>query len=231
MASISTVSAFIVNGDWEGLKSLLNRLTNSEFRKTEALIRTQILPSLTNSQFWDAYFHLITYKRQAFLSGILAIARLARHDELSLDNDSARQAAQWLRHDAADATIKLLRMAIPLLHSYSQIDEFLSVFHEDNTLAVLQVLMAENTHHAYYAMFELLKRHADDHELVKQTCLGLIKKNTDLSFNMASIVRCYFGINDIRSTFSLQIEPFELNYIDKSYDNFIHVLQGKRPRI
>lgn len=231
MASISMVSALIMNGDWEGLNSLLNRLTNSEFRKAEAMIRTQVLPSLTNNQFWDAYLHLIIYKRQAFLSGILAIGRLARHDELSLDYDSAHQTAQWLCHNAPDSTIKLLRMAIPLLLNHRQIDEFLSVFHEDNTLAVLQVLMTEDTHHAYYAMFNLLKHHADDHELVKQTCLGLIKKNTDLSFNMASIVRSYFGINDIRSTFSLQIEPFELNYIDKSYDNFIHVLQGKRPRI
>ena len=231
MASISTVSALINGGDWDGLTAALSRMTNSEFRRTEALIRTQVLPSLGNGQFWEAYLHLVTFRRQAFLSGILAIRHLARHDELSADNVHARKVAGWLSTEAPGATIKVLRMAIPLLLNYRQTEEMLSVFHDDNTLAVAQVLMAEDSHHALYALFSLLKHHADDHELVRQTCLGLIRRNTDLAFNMASIVCSYFGISDIRSTFSLQVDPYELNYIDKSYDNFIHVLQGKRPRL
>ena len=28
-------------------------------------------------------------------------------------------------------------------------------------------------------------------------------------------------------TFSLRIEPFELSYADKSYDNFAHIIKGK----
>ena len=50
-----------------------------------------------------------------------------------------------------------------------------------------------------------------------------------MAFNMASILRGYFGIEQINMNFSLRIEPYELNYIDKSFANFNNFLNGRRP--
>ena len=58
-----------------------------------------------------------------------------------------------------------------------------------------------------------------------------MKKNNDMAYNMASILKHYFGIDELKATFSLLIEPYELSYIEQNYDNFNHVLKGKRPRL
>jgi hypothetical protein len=77
----------------------------------------------------------------------------------------------------------------------------------------------------------VLRRAADNQPLLRAACLAIMKKNDDMSFNMASLLRSYFDLNDIKSTFSLQIEPYELSYIEQSYDNFEHILKGKQPKL
>ena len=62
-------------------------------------------------------------------------------------------------------------------------------------------------------------------------CQAIMKKSDDMSFNMASLLRSYFDLHEIKSTFSLQIEPYELSYIEQSYENFEHILKGKRPKL
>jgi hypothetical protein len=58
-----------------------------------------------------------------------------------------------------------------------------------------------------------------------------MKRNNDMAFNMASIMRTYFGIDDLKSHLSLRIEPYELNLIDRSYETFFDFLNGKRPKV
>lgn len=231
MIASNSIHAMIANGDWDSLRSALTKMSNSEFRKTEGQVRSHILPLLDNDAFWAAYAQLVMFRRQSFISGILAIGHLARSGKLSLDNDDARGVASWLAENSPESVAKVLRMALPLLQSYEQVEAFLSVFKMESAAQCASVLLQEDAVHTYYALFNLLKQHCDDHTLIYQTCLGLIKKNTDLSFNMASIVRIYFDVKEIKSTFSLSVQPYELSYIDKSYDNFVRVLNGKRPTV
>ncbi len=231
MTSISTVASLISRQDWDGLYEAFGKMSNSEFRRIETQIREHVLPTLQNDTFWDAYLHLIMFRKQSFLSGILAISHLIRTKNIQFQCDEARKVACWLKENSPESIIKVLRMAVPLLDTYEMTEELFTTFKTDSLLQGASILVAENSSHAYYVLFNMLKAHADDHESIKQVCLGLIRKNTDLSFNMASILRCYFDIKDIKSTFSLDIQPYELSYIDKSYENFNHVLQGKRPRI
>ena len=41
-----------------------------------------------------------------------------------------------------------------------------------------------------------------------------------LSFNMASLLRTYFDLPDLRGTFSLTLEPYELSRLDTDFDVF-----------
>ena len=102
-------------------------------------------------------------------------------------------------------------------------------FHDERECVA--VLIKESTPYAYYVLFNVLRRAADNRQLLVAACQAIMRKNDDMSFNMASLLRSYFDLNEIKSTFSLQIEPYELSYIEQSYDNFMHVLKGKRPRI
>ena len=225
------LQTLISTADWTSLYERFNHMSNAEFRRVEQVLRQSVLPGLTNAQFWDAYLHLLQYRRQAFLSAILAIHHLAQSGQLDCTCDEALAVARWFHADAPDSVVKVVRMALPLLTSSTQIYEFLHLFDYTDNREIAAILLKENTPHAYYSLFQHLKHEADNPPLLRSACTTLLRKGDDLSFNMASILRSYFDITDINSTLSLQIEPYELSYIDQSFDNFVHVLRGKRPKM
>lgn len=225
------ISSYITASDWDGLYERFDRMSNAEFRRSEQLVRTSILPTLDNDAFWDAYHHLLIYRRQAFLSSILAIRHLAMTGALSFQTASAQAVARWLQTESPASVVKVLRMAIPLLANYQQILGIFVWLDFSDSREIVQLLTKETSAHAYYALFHHLKHEADNTALLRSACMALMRKGDDMSFNMASILRSYFDIIDINSTLSLQVEPYELSYLDQSADNFIHVLKGRRPKL
>ena len=225
------IESSIRSGDWDGLYQQFQSASNAEFRRMETMVRERVMPQLTNEEFWEAYLHLLQYRRQAFLPCILAVAGLAKAGTLDLNCKEAQEMVRWLHANSPQSVVKIVRMAVPLLTTASQIEGFLRLFEFHDERECVAVLVKESTPHAYYALFNVLRRAADNQPLLHSACLAIMKKNDDMSFNMASLLRSYFGLNDIKSTFSLQIEPYELSYIEQSYENFEHILKGKRPKI
>ncbi len=224
-----TIAQCINKEDWEGLDRMLNRMSNSEFRRTEATVR-EVLTHVDNDLFWKAYLNLLKYRKQSFLSCVLSIKHLAKNDKLNFDSGSAKAVAEWVEENAPELVQKILRMAIPELTTEAQIEGILRLFDVIDKKECLSILVKEDSSLAYYMLFKLLKN-LDDHDVAYRCCIALMKRNNDLSYNMASILRCYFGIDELKATFSLQIEPYELSYIEQNYDNFKHILNGKRPRL
>lgn len=224
---IMTISESIKNADWDSLVRLLDKLSNSEFRRMETHIRDTVLPTLSNDAFWEAYLHLLMYRRQAFLTCILAIKNIAKDGTLNFEAESARKTAVWLEANASDSNAKVIRMALPLLQSVEQIDGLFAAFKVEKDSDYINLLLSQTSLPIYYVLFQKLRLIDDDRQLLRTTLLALMKKNDELSWGMASLIKAYFGIDDIKSTFALQIEPFELSYADKSYDNFAHIVKGK----
>lgn len=222
-----TISEAIKTADWEGMTAMLDRLPNSEFRRMETQLRERIMPALGNEEFWGAYLHLLMYRRQAFLTCILAVKNLARDGQLDFSVDAALQTAEWLKTNAAESVVKVVRMALPLMQSVEQINGLLDVFKIEKDADQVNVLLTQTTTQVYYVLFQKLKMMDDNRQLLRTALLTLMKKNDELSWGMASLVKAYFGLDDIKSTFALRIEPFELSYADKSYDNFAHIIKGK----
>ncbi len=231
MTNSNTLRTLIETKDWTGLDNLLARQSNADFRRTEALVRDFVMPNLSNTGFWEAYMHLLMYRRQSFLPCICAVGNLAKTGKLDFDCPQAVELAQWLRQTSPESVVKVVRMAVPLLATDRQILSLFRLFGFTDEKGTVAVLVKETSPHAYYALFETLKQVPDDRQLQRAACLAVMRKSDDLSFNMASILKSYFGLDDIRSTFSLRIEPYELSFIDRSYDNFLRVLNGKRPRV
>lgn len=217
--------------DWDALRKLFSRMTNMEFRKTEGIMRNDILPGLANDDFWEALFHLVAYRHQAFITCILAVKHLVDDGTLSFDNRWIEELVMFLKQKSPGALQKLMTMAIPILETESQIDKMFCAFGFENERNRIAALINVTTPLAYYMLFKILKHLADNRELVRKCCVFILKKNDELSYNMASIIREYFDITDIRSRFSLAVAPYELSFIDSSYDNFKYVVTGKRPKI
>lgn len=231
MPKTDIILALIHAKDWNGLYQHFRSASNADFRKMEVVVRERVMPQLSNQDFWEAYQHLLEYRRQAFLPCVLGAAGLAKDGTLDFRCKEAQSVAQWLHDNSPESLAKIVRMALPMLVSAEQIEALFQFagFHDERECVA--VLLKESTPYAYYVLFNVLRRAADNQSLLHAACLAIMKKNDDMSFNMASLLRSYFDLIDIKSTFSLQIEPYELSYIEQSYDNFLHVLKGKRPKV
>ena len=222
---------YIKNRDWDGLSHHLGAVSNAEFRRLQTVMRETVMSRLSNAEFWAAYLHLLMFRRQAFLPCALAAKGLAKTGKLDFDCQEAREVAAWMHANSPESVVKVIRMMVPILTSAQQIEGLFRLFEWDNERECALVLVKESTPYAYYVLFNVLRRAADNRQLLVAACQAIMKKNDDMSFNMASLLRSYFDLHEIKSTFSLQIEPYELSYIEQSYENFEHILKGKRPKL
>ena len=74
-------------------------------------------------------------------------------------------------------------------------------------------------------MFNLLK--SFETERIAHYARALLMLKTQLAYNMASVLKQYFDIDNIPAVFSLHIEPYQLHRLDKGYETFVKVLTNK----
>jgi len=220
------IEGLLAQENWDGLDVLLRRLSNSEFRRAERIVRDEILANMDNSSFWASYRFFVLYRPQAFLPCISNIKHLASDGSLNFKNNDVAEISKSL----SKANIgKLLGMAIPHLVTEQQFDELFNAFDFRSGSGCASLLIRHDTPLCYYMLFKTLVRHHDDRALILKCCHYLLKQNNDLAYNMASILRSYFGLHEIKIHLSLKIEPYEINYLDKSADTFYYILEGRRP--
>lgn len=224
-----TLKQLIENGDIEAVKASLNKLSSSAFRSAEGQVR-QIMMGLSNDRFWEVYCGLLKYRKHSFLSCILSVGHLARSGQLSYDCQGARELRTWIQSVSPESARKIASMALTKLTDWTQVVGLLRTLGGEEAELWAPMLLKEGTVMSYYVLFGLLRR-TENNELVQKCIQLLMKSGNDLSFNMASILTHYFGVEGVNAVFSLKLEPYELSYIEQSYENFEHIINGKRPRI
>ena len=221
----------ILEGNWQQLTNSLNSMSNMEFRRTESYIRATILPTLPNDTFWDVLFHLIEYRHQAFLSGICAIEHLVSDDSLDFSCTGARELAQLLHDKHPEAVNKVINIALPLLKTEEQVDALLNTFAPNDENAHIAALLKVESPLTYYKLFTTLCHMPEGKQLALRCTQFIMKHGNDMAFNMAAIMKAYFGLEELHARFSLHIEPYELSQLDSGSDAFYHLLTGRRPKL
>ena len=216
--------------DWNGMETFLSRMNVLDFRKIQTSLRKEFLRKLDNDHFWETYYHLIKYKKQAFLACIIAIEDLAKEKKINFYNDYVKQISLYLHSNHPEAIKSLLNLSLPLLVNEEQIEGLFDSF-DIGTRERIALLIKMETPLTYFVLFKNLKHLQDNKVMMKKCCLFIHNKNTDLAKNMACIIKEYFGIQEATGVRSLNIEQYELNYIDRDKDTFINVLLGKRPKL
>lgn len=221
----------ILEGNWQQVTNSLNSMSNMEFRRAESHIRTTILSTLPNDLFWNALFHLIEYRRQAFLSGITAIEHLVKDGTLDFSCDGAIQLAQLFHNKHPEAANKIINIALPLLKTEEQIDTLLNTFAPNDDNAHIAALLKVESPLTYYKLFTTLCHLSEGKQLALRCTQYIMKHGNDMAFNMAAIMKAYFGLDELHARFSLHIEPYELSQLDSGSDAFYHLLTGRRPKL
>lgn len=222
---------YFYGNDWDGLIRFLSQLTNRDFHKMEKTVREEILPTLQPQSFWPAMQALLLFKKSAFVTGIAALQTVATKEGFSFKSDEAQAFARVMIEQMPEVPAKIINIALPLMQTEEQIEDLFDLFEVDNMRDRLASLLKVESPLTYFVMFKVLKMIPDNQELGRKCCIYIMKRNNDLSFNMASILRAYFDLQDLKSQLSLKIDTYELNYIDRNYEAFLHVLNGKRPKI
>ena len=221
----------ILDGNWEQLNATFAAMTHTEFRRASMYLRTSVLPVLENNVCWEAIFHLVQYRRQAFLSCVLALQPLALSGRLDFSCQGAQAFAVYLLQEAPEAVPKVVNMVLPFLQTDGQVDVFFHTFRvEDKKQQVLALLKVESPL-AYYLLFTRLRHLPDCRQFALDCCRYIMRRDNDMAYNMVAIMQAYFGLYELRGQFSLRIAPYELSLLDRDAQSFYHVLNGKRPQL
>ena len=221
---------FVGTRDWEGLGRMLRSLSNMEFRRMERVMREEVLTELDNEAFWETLLHIIIYKRAGFISGATAVGHLATDGTLNFEAEGVRLLYEHLKETDEGSIVKLCNMIMPALQTEAQVMGLWSAFHVENEVMRLTMLLKVDSPLSYYLIFKTLKL-IEDKVVARKCCMSLIKRQDDRAFNAVCIIKAYFGLDDLPGRFSMKIEPYELSHIDRNYDTFCHVLDGKRPKV
>ncbi len=216
--------------DWEGMTQMLGSLSNMELRRMERVMREEVLTGLENDLFWETLLHLIIFKRAAFISGVTALTHLVKDGTLDFEVESVDRLCEHLKATNQESLVKMCNMMVPELRTEAQVMGMFEAFHVENEVTRLAVLLKAEHDLSYYLIFKTLKL-IEDKLVARKCCVALMKRQDDRAFNAVCLIKAYFGLDDLPARFSLTIEQYELSHIDRDYNTFIHVLNGKRPRI
>ena len=216
--------------DWEGMTQMLGSLSNMELRRMEHVMREEVLTGLENDSFWETLLHLIIFKRAAFISGVTAVTHLVKEGTLDFEVAGVRRLYEHLRATNSESLLKICNMMMPELRTEAQVMGMFGAFHVENEVTRISVLLKSEHDLSYYLIFKTLKL-IEDRLIARKCCVALMKRQDDRAFNAVCLIKAYFGLDDLPARFSLTIEQYELSHIDRDYNTFIHVLNGKRPRI
>ena len=218
-------------GEWEQLNRFFSAMSNSEFRRAESYVRKSVLPALPNDAFWEALYHLVQYRRQAFLSGVLSAGEHANDGTLNLRCQGAFHLSAYLHETHPLSVPKVVGMLLPLLQDKQQVEDLFHTFRIDDQRQRVLALLRVESPHAYYLLFNALRHIPDNRPLALNCCRYIMSRKNDMSYNMAALLQAYFGLDELRGQFSLNIQPYELSLLDRGPQTFYNILNGKRPKL
>jgi hypothetical protein len=161
---------------------------------------------------------------------VTALTHLAKDGTLDFEVKSVDRLCEHLKATNQESLVKMCNMMVPELRTEAQVMGMFEAFHVENEVTRLAVLLKAEHDLSYYLIFKTLKL-IEDKLVARKCCVALMKRQDDRAFNAVCLIKAYFGLDDLPARFSLTIEQYELSHIDRDYNTFIHVLNGKRPRI
>ena len=230
MTNKERVTQLVGLRDWDGLTQMLRSLSNMELRRMERVMREEVLTELENDLFWATLLCAIQVKRSAFISGVTSARHLAKDGTLDFATESVGRLYEHLKATNAESVVKMCNMMVPELETEAQVRGMFEAFHVENEVTQLAIMLKAEHDLSYYLIFKTLKL-IEDKVVARKCCMALVKRQDDRAFNAVCLIKAYFGLDDLPARFSLTIEQYELSHIDRDFDTFIHILNGKRPKL
>lgn len=216
------IALYVRQGKAEALRDYLASLRNADFRLAGQILAENLLWDHLSTDnrsvsFWHFAAVLVAENNRAFLGTMLKAALATK------EFTPTREFANVCITDIDKK--KVLEALMPVQKTPNDVNAMLQMFSIDNATVAENILFRIGTPACYFVLFNLLKQYEDRHDYLRRYGIELIRKGDKYSFNLACIIKEYFGLAELPGTFSLSLQPYELSRLDVSYDTFLTIIR------
>lgn len=204
--------------DSEGLVRLLSSFSRSEQRTAGYMLGERLLLDCPAELYWQMTEALVCYDSKAYLITLMKtfLLRLSRGTASLSDVPFGRLAAGFNEVERQKVALLLL----PELEQPKQVEQLFQLLGLAKGREQLVYLIRVDTLPCLFLLLRSLRYIEHDRAEVLKVARQLMKRGSGSSFNLASIVKVAFGLDELSGTFSLRLQPYQIARLEQSYEAF-----------
>lgn len=213
----------IVDGrQWSVLCTYLSGLSNSHFRTAGYMLGETFMPKFDETEFWTLAKTLCDYNSKAFLVTILkSCVKIARP---LFQSEECCTFFLSMRHNDEEKR-KASETLLPHISSPETIRNMFQLLGIEDPYQRISLLIKSVTPATAFILLNTLREVEDNRAYIVRATSFLIKQGSGLSFNLASLIKTYFDLAEVKGTFSLKIEPYAMARLTTDYDAFLKTMK------
>lgn len=206
------------DADSEGLVRLLSSFSRSEQRTAGYMLGERLLLDCSAELYWQMTEALVCYDSKAYLITLMKtfLLRLSRGTASLSDVPFGRLAAGFNEVERQKVALLLL----PELEQPKQVEQLFQLLGLAKGREQLVYLVRVDTLPCLFLLLRSLRYVEHDRAEVLKVARQLMKRGSGSSFNLASIVKVAFGLDELSGTFSLRLQPYQIARLEQSYEAF-----------
>lgn len=206
------------DADSEGLVRLLSSFSRSEQRTAGYMLGERLLLDCPAELYWQMTEALVCYDSKAYLITLMKtfLLRLSRGTASLSDVTFGRLAAGFNEVERQKVALLLL----PELEQPKQVEHLFQLLGLAKGREQLVYLIRVDTLPCLFLLLRSLRYVEHDRAEVLKVARQLMKRGSGSSFNLASIVKVAFGLDELSGTFSLRLQPYQIARLEQSYEAF-----------
>lgn len=204
--------------DSEGLVRLLSSFSRSEQRTAGYMLGERLLLDCPAELYWQMTEALVCYDSKAYLITLMKtfLLRLRQGTASLSDVPFGRLAAGFNEVEKQKVALLLL----PELEQPKQVEHLFQLLGLAKGREQLVYLIRVDTLPCLFLLLRSLRYVEHDRAEVLKVARQLMKRGSGSSFNLASIVKVAFGLDELSGTFSLRLQPYQIARLEQSYEAF-----------
>lgn len=204
--------------DAEELVRLLDSFSRSEQRTAGYMLGERLLLDCPADLYWQITEALVRYNSKAYLITLMKtfLVRMERGTASLSDKSFAKLVATF--NDIERQKVALL--LLPALASPEQVEQLFRLMGIGKGREQMVYLVRIDTLPCLFLLLRSLRYIEHDRRELLQVARQLMKRGTGSSFNLASIIKVAFGLEELNGTFSLNLQPYQIARLEQSYEAF-----------
>lgn len=182
-------------------------------KKAEHELLVRRMPRMDDTEYWTLFDRLYRESPKEYL--VTLLRGLGQRDVLS----SSVFAALVPLFSEVDRQ-KILQRLLPTYDHPDDIERLFALLGLTERRDRIAHLVRVEGKAAAFVLLKALRYVEEDRELLLRVARFLLRRGDALSFNVASLMRLSFGLDELRGTFSLQLQPWQLDKMEHDWTYF-----------